>query len=385
MTYTFDQRQLISLFSLEKEIVQIPDSDFKIHNIDFVSSFKLDEKHINYNELNYYGEDMQIAENWHFRYPVFAPNDKKNSRAIILLHGLNERSWDKYLGWGKYLAEKTGRTVILFPLAFHMNRGKKEWSDARKMSSLVRSRKSGLQETNQLSFVNVALSNRLTEDPMRFYRSGLQSVHDLLQLMDSIKIGNYPLLAHNTQVNFMGYSIGAFLTQILLIANPKGFFSNSKAAIFCGGTTFNYMNGVSKKILDSYAHQQLSSFYLTQFGQNLIPEKKKLSAMQLQAVAEAFKSMIPLPKFRKLKERRFARISKRISVFGLQKDKVIPARDILESLRNRKGKTKIKFQLYDFPYQYTHEDPFPLYTNAKANLVDRSFEMVFSQISKNLI
>ncbi|PLX21972.1 MAG: hypothetical protein C0599_07205 [Salinivirgaceae bacterium] len=385
MTYTFDQKQLISLFSQEQEIIQIPDSDFRIHNIDFVSNFKLEETQANYKNLNYYGKDLQIEQNWHFNYPVFAPKAKKNTRAIILLHGLNERSWDKYLTWGKYLAEKTGRTVILFPLAFHMNRGKEEWSDARKMSSLVQLRKSGLQETNQLSFVNVALSNRLTEDPMRFYHSGLQSAHDLLQLIDSIKTGNYPLLEQNTQINFMSYSIGAFLTQILFIANPNKLFSDSKAAIFCGGTTFNYMNGVSKKILDSYASQQLLNFYLYQFGQNLIPDKKKLLSMQLQVVAEAFKAMIPLPKFRKLKERRFARISKQMSVFGLKKDKVIPAKEILETLKNRKGKTKINFQLYDFPYQYTHEDPFPLYTNEKAALVDQGFENVFSKISQNLV
>jgi hypothetical protein len=46
--------------------------------------------------------DSEINENREFRYPVFLPEGyKQTNRAIILLHGLNEKSWDKYLPWAR--------------------------------------------------------------------------------------------------------------------------------------------------------------------------------------------------------------------------------------------------------------------------------------------
>ena len=65
--------------------------------------------------------DRFIRENTDFKYTVFAPkSNEKFSNAILLLHGLNERSWEKYLPWAEYLCKETGKPVILFPIAFHM-------------------------------------------------------------------------------------------------------------------------------------------------------------------------------------------------------------------------------------------------------------------------
>ena len=42
--------------------------------------------------------DYQIAENFSFEYPVFLPaGARRFENCILLLHGLNERSWSKYL------------------------------------------------------------------------------------------------------------------------------------------------------------------------------------------------------------------------------------------------------------------------------------------------
>jgi len=52
---------------------------------------------------------LTINENFTFDYPVFLPeNTAPHGRAILLLHGLNERSWSKYLPWAEQLTALTG-------------------------------------------------------------------------------------------------------------------------------------------------------------------------------------------------------------------------------------------------------------------------------------
>ena len=76
--------------------------------------------------------DNGIEENKNFNYIIFAPKrQEKHKEALLLLHGLNERSWEKYLTWAEYLAENTGKAVILFPIAFHMNRTPASWHQPR--------------------------------------------------------------------------------------------------------------------------------------------------------------------------------------------------------------------------------------------------------------
>jgi hypothetical protein len=384
MDYTFQYQQLSQLFSLGKENIKIPETNFRIRNLEFKSNFKMDENKADGHSAEYSFEDAQISENWNFKYPVFVPSENKNSRAIILLHGLNERDWTKYLPWAKYLAEKTGRSIILFQLAFHINRGKKEWSDPRQMNDLVNTRKNCNENIVQLSFANAALSNRLSEDPMRFYRAGLQSAHDLLSLISQIKNGEHPLFEKNTHINFIGYSIGAFLTQILFMANPNHILKESKNFLFCGGTTFNHMYGTSKLIMDNLAYEDLNDFYLNQFEKKTDTIKKNAISNQLQSVIYAFKAMIPLPAFHNLRQKTLAKLTQKLTVIGLLKDRVIPVKEIMETLKNNKGKLNFDFTILDFPYHYTHENPFPVYYDENAIQVDRNFELVFSKIARIL-
>lgn len=381
MSYTYFHHKLAGLFPSAGEEIQIPESNMRIRNIRFESHYPRQKHLLKPGDSSFCFEDSKIEENWSFDYPVFVPDDKKNNQAIILLHGLNERDWTKYLPWAYFLAEKTKRTVILFPLAFHINRGKKEWSDPRSMLNLVKSRKSIHQDIIQLSFANVALSNRLTEDPMRFYRAGLQSASDLLQLLDQIKKGNHPLLLKNTQVNFLGYSIGAFLTQILFMANPDNMLANSKAVLFCGGASFNKMSGTSKLIMDNLAYKKLIHFYPNQFESHSNQNSNHYRTKRLEPIIQSFKAMIPLPSFRQIKETAMAGLSKKITAIGLLKDKVIPIHDIRETIKDSRGKTFFTFHWADFPYDYSHENPFPVFKTNQKYAVDKSFDRIFSAIS----
>ena len=161
-------------------------------------------------------QDNLIDENVHFRYPVFVPKKEAKDRSpIILLHGLNERSWLKYLPWGYRLAEQTQRAVILYPIAYHINRSPERWSNPRALQESLNKRKKSASVDSRSSFANVALSDRLSNHPIRFFTSGRQSGYDLIHLLKELEEGLHPLFAKGTKPDFFAYSIGAFLAQIL--------------------------------------------------------------------------------------------------------------------------------------------------------------------------
>ena len=164
MEYTRIFNELRLLYSPRESEISIPGSDIKIFNTEFSSDIPSDD-FLNVN-------DSLIPENYHFSYPVFAPGNRSSEKVILLLHGLNERSWVKYLAWAYWLARNTDSYVVLFPISFHINRSPESWSDPRKMLNLMKLRKSTLGEIRMSSFANAALSNRLSEDPMRFFNSG---------------------------------------------------------------------------------------------------------------------------------------------------------------------------------------------------------------------
>ena len=78
-------------------------------------------------------------------------------------------------------------------------------------------------------------------------------------------MGKVSYISPNAQVDFFAYSIGAFLSQILFIANPNGIVSNSRLFMFCGGAFFSEMNGVSKMIMDETAFEKISNYYNDEF------------------------------------------------------------------------------------------------------------------------
>jgi hypothetical protein len=59
---------------------------------------------------------------------------------------------------------------------------------------------------------------------------------------------------------------------------------------------------------------------------------------------------------------------------ALLKDKVIPATGIMEALDRF-----VNVDVMDFPYAYSHENPFPLIDGEGASLINTSFNGVFSK------
>ena len=369
MEYTKTFNELKSVFTVENKKISIPGSDIEIHNIDFRSDAPL----IEFSNIN----DRLIAENRTFSYPVFKPRNTKSDKVILLLHGLNERSWVKYLVWAYYLAQNTDSWVILFPISFHINRSPSAWKDPRAMIPFMKDRNSSIGEINKSSFANIALSNRLTEDPMRFFKSGYQTTSDIVKLLSAVRDGEHEIIPRTNRFNIFAYSIGAFLAEIILMGNPGNLFSESKLFIFCGGSVFSNMQGSSKLIMDSVAFDRVYNYYLNDFEKTLIGKSPLVEFLRSNQIGMAFRSMIDLGRLKIFRENILKNLKDQIHSLSLLKDSIIPCKGIISTLGNNNRKNIV--DVWDFPYAYTHENPFPILESPLSKKVDYWFERVFAE------
>ncbi len=292
-------------------------------------------------------KDSKIDENKTFPYAVFNPSgSQKAKKAILLLHGLNERLWDKYFTWAEDIAVHCGVPVILFPIAFHMNRTPSSWFNPRTLLPWTSKRQESLIHLNNSSFFNLAISSRLTTCPERFYVSGRESIFNILQLISDIRSGHHPLFAEDCIVNIFAYSIGALLSQTMLIANPYDMFSETKLFTFCGGSIFSEMNGVSKDIMDSAAYESIRRYYIDTFVNTTGDD-----------IHDSFRSMVSTESLRDKRENFFSSASDRIMMVTLKKDTVIPTSGVEMAVGKNVSESMI--HELDFPFQYTHQIPFP--------------------------
>ncbi len=370
MEYTRLFEKLRTIYNPVTEEIRIPDSGIRIMNTSFISG---------YSSEDFLNEgDSSITENLNFTYPVFIPEDKNTEKVILLLHGLNERSWVKYLVWAYSLTLLTGSYVIMFPISFHINRSPESWKDPRAMTCLLKERNKNRGNDRLRSFANIAISERLTDDPRRFLNSGYQTVRDLEGLMCSIRDGNHPVVPGGSKVNIFAYSIGAFLAEIIMMADQQKLFMNSKLFMFCGGSVFSNMHGASRLIMDNEAYKRVYHYYMQDFETEIKTGKKFMNSVLSARIGLAFRSMIDFTRFRKFREKSLAFLGDRIRSVGLLKDTVIPAGGIMKTLGFSPGAAEKYVEIWDFEYPYSHENPFPVYKTSENHHVDSAFNRMIT-------
>lgn len=375
--YSERYKQLKGVFTASGEDFLVTGTDRACHWIPFHSAGTdqaiLEETQPNGRLL--LSDEAVSSPNSSFMVPVFMSETKSGLfDPIILLHGLNERSWTKYLVWADYLSEHTGRPVILFPLAFHMNRAPEAWADPRSMAVLVEDRKRRNGNIPLSSFVNVALSERLTSSPLQFLVSGQQSALDILELIRQIKTGSLGNFRAGGTIDFFCYSIGAFLGEILFLADQQEQFGNSRMFLFCGGSLFEDMNGASRMIMDKLAFNTLQNYFLEEIQEDSRRSAALSMLLNHSDMGKAFCAMIATDRLRKFREAGFRALKDRISTITLSADEVITPASVRKAMNSISEVSEL-----DFPYKYTHEAPFPYFTDAQSGVVDRSFEQVFSK------
>ena len=320
--------------------------------------------------------DDEIQENNNFRYHVMMPSGMEKARnVVIMLHGLNERYWTKYLPWAASVVEATGHAVVLFPLAFHMNRAPGKWADPQRMAHLSRERKHNLPKLTSSSFVNAAISARLCEQPERFILSGLESYYDLINLVEMIKSDLHSAIDKDATIDFFTYSIGTLLGDLVMMANMSGYFSASRHVSFCGGPVVSGLHPESKFILDSEAESKLRECLLSK-------ERLEVLLSDNTEFEKAFRCMLDHGVGSREREERLRGMGTRRYVIALADDHVVTVNEIRNTF-GEKEKNGIHVEIMQYTYKYRHEDPFPVLTKMYSN-IDRQFQRTFERISNFL-
>ena len=404
MTYRDSYHTLLTQYNSSREIIHLEENGIEIHRCTFKSAnwtmlpggmtYRCEEHGKEFHEnlessirdrMQPYPNDLKhgdidIHENKEFTYAIFKKTEPAQSDEVIFLfHGLNEHSWHKYLPWAKTLVERTGRAVILFPIAFHMNRIPTEWGKSRPMNIVSGIRRSHSPAIMNSSFANAAISARIEMIPQRFFWSGLQTFDDVVDLIDEIKNGKHPLINSRARFDLFAYSIGSFLSEILMMANPNNYFRKSKLFMFCGGPTLDRMSPNSKFILDSDATIALYSFYTERLEAELrLDHRIAHYFSDAHPVGVVFKMLLSYQKNKEMRERRFRELQNQLYAVALKKDDVIPANEVMNTLQGDYRDIGTQVEVMDFQYPYTHINPFPE-DIALEKLVDKSFNEVFER------
>jgi len=225
-------------------------------------------------------EDQAEVENNAFALPVVLPcRPGPFRRVVVILHGLNESEYRKYFPWACTLA-RAGIPVVLFPIAFLVNRRPRQWHTDNETQRRLRARQA--QAGNDVvTRYNAILSERLEHHPERLFLGGRQSYFDLLDLAASLHNGTFALdtredegaptrhpFAAGTRVDWLGFSIGGYLTLGLLLGEPEHpALVDSRAIIFAAAAPFVHAdrtliaNPLSPFILDERATERVRAFY----------------------------------------------------------------------------------------------------------------------------
>ena len=388
----------IDVYKLFKKIINYTDNqitvsdDSKIRNFTFTSKncFILPggsgDETLNGYDLKYETgithkmldiNDTDVKENITFRYHVFSPfNVEKAERIVLMFHGFNEKDWYKYLPWAKQIVYATGKTVVLFPIAFHMNRAPREWSDTRPMYEVSNRRKELFPDIICSSLSNAAISTRLHTKPQRFVWSGLQSYYDIIQFIEEYKSGLHPFIAPDAEVDMFAYSIGAFLAEVLMMTNHRNYFDKTKLVMFCGGPVFNRLSPVSKFILDSQANVALYSYIIEHLDSHLRKDEKLKRYLCERPEGMGFRCMLNYGVMSDFREERLRSIAQRLLAVTLKQDTVVPPYEVTNTLQGKYRDIPVRVDMFDLPYPYKHEDPFPALEKNRDE-IDAGFKRVF--------
>ncbi len=228
--------------------------------------------------------------------------------------------------------------------------------------------------------VNVSLSERLTEKPLRFFTSGYQSARDLLKLKRIISEGSHPLFQKGTGVDIFAYSISCMMMQVLILGYPEDFRPDTKIAFFAGGSLFSHMNGVSKYIMDSVAFDGIWRYYKEMLSKTGDSAELK-SWFEKNRFGRAFTWMLGYGQFDKVREKSFESWFSNLFVIALKNDTVIPLNGIRLAFGDKFSHSG-NFRILDFPYPYIHENPFPVLNRKIEHEVDQSFRSVFEPVAE---
>ena len=393
MSYTEDFNLLNEIYSENTDLISIPGSNLVINNYSFTSDESVYYPDSDYikncimTNISYdtaiktrsFAEKIHESETYNrkFIFPLYT-NPGKSKNLIILLHGLNEGGWEKYHTWAKKLAELTNRSVLMFPVSHHVNRRPPEWIASREMNALAKERQK-LFGAEEFSFINSAISTRLHLMPELFFWSGLRSFYDVQKLVKEIRDGRYESIDKDCNISMFGYSIGAFLIEVLLMAR-KEMFADTKSVLFCGGLTMDMMNLKSRFICDSKAEKSVKNFYTKDYESCIERDvylKKYFKDNEEEGMA--FRSMLNSGRLEDYRYCNLKHYEDRILAIPLKNDEVAPAEHVRKTLTGNGLKVRVEEMHTDI--EYDHIMPFSILERLNVR-TNEWFERIFSRAAE---
>ncbi len=312
-------------------------------------------------------EDQKVRGNTDFPYILFLPKEAKGfGKVIVILNGLNESEYRKFFPWACSFA-RGGVPTILFPIAFLINRRPRDWFSRKSLERTLKERQ-GIERNDTCTPFNAVLSSRLSRSPERLFLAGLQTYRDLINLAHAVYRGNYRVtyrdgndtytfnpFTENTNLHFLGYSIGGYLALILMMLKKDDIpFFQSRCIVFCAGAPINSDdpssngNPLSPLILDKSATSKLFDFYIN--GREF-PYMDSEEGRLFRGLFLSEKEVI-YPKLDELYRNR------RIKIIVDENDSVVPP----EGIENNLGKVDLSLNLG------VHEYPFNIHSLKQKNL-----------------
>ena len=298
--------------------------------------------------------DYEIPQNISFRYPLLrwsaSPASFRQKRVIILLHGLNERTFAKYLPWARELCRNTGAPVVLFPLAFHMNRVLPAWSGQQAQTLLQRQR---IPDNRFAHRFNTVISDRLEQRPERLFWGAIQSYLDLVDLVREIRSGQNPHFESDARIDFLGYSAGGYISFLLLLENLDGIFNESRAALFASCIPARDLNLASPLILDMAAETTLMKLFVKSI--DVKPGDRMQHWLASHGEGRWLRALSGIRPDRRALERRLKELASRVLGIANINDDVTPLNAVLDTLQGLRRDTGVQVVELDLGL---HENPF---------------------------
>jgi pimeloyl-ACP methyl ester carboxylesterase len=307
--------------------------------------------------------DANIEQNNRFRYPLIRETGRgrlhRHDRAIILLHGLNEGVFSKYVPWACRLREETGTPVLLFPMTFHMNRVMPGWAAQQHGLFERRNRLVGNDSSHRF---NAVISERLQVRPERFFWGAVQTYLDLVDLVQQIRSGRHPHFAEGARVDLIGYSAGGYFTLLLMMDDREELFSDSRGVVFASGVPIRDLDLASPLILDLTAEVALTRLFVKNIDP---PQSLRMQHwLELHPEGRWMREFCGQRPKRARLEQRLRELAPRLLGIANINDEVVPLGAMLNMLQGVQRNSGVRVLELDLG---VHENPFsaPSYDKAK--------------------
>ncbi len=310
--------------------------------------------------------DHLINQNLEFRYPLVrdhaaAGAPRKHRRGIILFHGLNERSFSKYIPWAYHLWAALRAPVILFPLSFHINRVNPRWMFGQQQNYEQRLAIAGNENVHRF---NAVMSDRLGAHPDRFFWGAIQSYWDVVDLVRTVRAGTHPHFTEDAVFDLFGFSAGGFVSLALMLENTEGLFDESRAVLFSTCAAVRDMSLSSPLIVDQHAEIALMQLYAKS------PQKfsttRQLHWLHEHSEGKWLNGFCGLRPDRSLLDGRLKEIAPRLFGIANSNDQVIPAGGMYNALQGIRRDIPVRIEELELGI---HENPF---ASRNYETIDRS-------------